>query len=163
MEDEKDQDQLINRPESESTQGDIHQVEACEELETVIQDLPEGKRDQIKRSVSIIVRQASTFQGPIPRPEHFARYDEVLPGAAERILVMAEKEQAHRHMHDDTSDRLQVLGLWLGTGLVILLVLLAAFALYRGSSGPAIAIVVAMSTLATIYVLRQRPHHEKKE
>ena len=31
--------------------------------------------------------------------DQFQQYDEVLPGAAERILVMAEKEQAIRHVN----------------------------------------------------------------
>ena len=35
--------------------------------------------------------------GPLPQPEDFDRYNVVLPGAAERLLTMAEKEQAHRH------------------------------------------------------------------
>ena len=161
--DKSDKGVSLDRPEVESFQEDIRQEEACDELEMIIRDLPEGKQDQIKRSVSIIARQASMFQGPIPPPEYFAQYDKVLPGTAERIVVMAEKEQAHRHERDDILDYLQVRGLWLGTFIIILLVGLAAFALYYGFSGPAITIVLAMSALATIYVLRQRPHHEKKE
>jgi uncharacterized membrane protein len=37
------------------------------------------------------------YSGPLPAPELFRQYDEVLPGAAERILKMAEREAAHRH------------------------------------------------------------------
>ena len=32
----------------------------------------------------------------MPRPEDFERYNRVLPGAADRILRMAEKQAAHR-------------------------------------------------------------------
>ncbi len=39
---------------------------------------------------------AVLHQGPLPHPEEFRRYDEALPGAADRILVMAEREQASR-------------------------------------------------------------------
>ena len=35
--------------------------------------------------------------GPLPTPEDFARYNEVVPDAAERILRQAEKEQDFRH------------------------------------------------------------------
>ena len=35
--------------------------------------------------------------GPLPIPEEFAHYDRVVPGAAERILRMAESELQHRH------------------------------------------------------------------
>jgi len=39
---------------------------------------------------------AVAFSGPLPPPEVLARYNEVLPGAAERIIVMAENQSAHR-------------------------------------------------------------------
>lgn len=45
------------------------------------------------------------FSGPLPRPQDLAKYNETLPGAAERILVMAEKEQAHRHEMDKEEAR----------------------------------------------------------
>ena len=34
--------------------------------------------------------------GPIPSPDAFQQYDEILPGAADRILEMAEKQSDHR-------------------------------------------------------------------
>lgn len=41
--------------------------------------------------------QGTVFQGPLPPPEILAGYDKVLPGAANRIISMAEKNQSHRH------------------------------------------------------------------
>ena len=35
-------------------------------------------------------------KGPIPSPEDFAGYEATLPGSAHRILLMAEKQSAHR-------------------------------------------------------------------
>src|SRR5437899_3174380 len=40
--------------------------------------------------------QGAVFQGPLPPPEILAKYNEALPGAAERIIAMAEKNQDHR-------------------------------------------------------------------
>lgn len=34
--------------------------------------------------------------GPLPPPDDLHRYDQLLPGAAQRIIVMAETEQRHR-------------------------------------------------------------------
>jgi len=43
------------------------------------------------------VRHEQTlFQGPLPPPEAFAAYNNVLPGAADRILRMAETQATHR-------------------------------------------------------------------
>jgi uncharacterized membrane protein len=39
----------------------------------------------------------SSYRGPLPPPEHLEGYEKILPGAADRILSMAEKEQSHRH------------------------------------------------------------------
>lgn len=38
--------------------------------------------------------------GPLPSPTLLAQYDQVMPGLAERIVSMAEREQAHRHAID---------------------------------------------------------------
>ena len=43
-----------------------------------------------------MVQQTQIHQGPIPRPEDFAAYERVLPGAADRILKMAETQATHR-------------------------------------------------------------------
>ncbi len=36
------------------------------------------------------------FTGPVPHPDIFAAYEQVLTGAAERILIMAEEDAAHQ-------------------------------------------------------------------
>ena len=40
--------------------------------------------------------QQTIYQGPLPSPEDFAAYERVLPGAADRILKMAETQATHR-------------------------------------------------------------------
>lgn len=47
-------------------------------------------REIIARSVSL------SHTGPLPHPDILRGYEDVLSGAAERILKMAEKEQEHR-------------------------------------------------------------------
>ncbi|MEW5775103.1 MAG: DUF2335 domain-containing protein [Thermodesulfobacteriota bacterium] len=58
------------------------------------------------------------FIGPLPPPEVFAGYDNVLPGAAERILKMAEDEANHRRAQEGrivaSSCQDGRLGLWMG-------------------------------------------------
>lgn len=50
------------------------------------QKLPKVQLQRVERS----------FSGPLPPPEALAQYNDVIPGAAERILAMAEKQQLHR-------------------------------------------------------------------
>jgi len=42
------------------------------------------------------VVQAVEYSGPLPPPAVLQRYDQVVPGAAERILRMAEDQSRHR-------------------------------------------------------------------
>ncbi len=39
---------------------------------------------------------AAAFSGPLPHPEILAGYDQVVPGAAKRIIAMAEVQSRHR-------------------------------------------------------------------
>ena len=41
--------------------------------------------------------EASIFAGPLPAPADLERYEQAVPGIAERILLMAEREQQERH------------------------------------------------------------------
>jgi uncharacterized membrane protein len=43
-----------------------------------------------------IIQQLRHFSGPLPSPENLLNYDKVTPGAANRIIEMAEKNQEHR-------------------------------------------------------------------
>ena len=48
--------------------------------------------------------QAARFEflrGPLPPPDIRAGYEDVVPGAGERILQMAEQEAAHPHSQDN--------------------------------------------------------------
>ena len=44
-------------------------------------------------------------QGPIPSSEELFRYNQVLPGAADRILSMAERNQQRRHDSEAVADK----------------------------------------------------------
>ncbi len=56
---------------------------------------PEPMREMVQRELRITMTR---FQGPIPPPEALAAYNALLPGAADRLLAMAEQEQQHRFM-----------------------------------------------------------------
>lgn len=69
---------------------------------TGIQPSPENRpTPQQADIVSPDHRQAhittQSWRGPLPTPDDFRGYDEILPGAAERILALAERQAAHRH------------------------------------------------------------------
>jgi uncharacterized membrane protein len=55
--------------------------------------LPPAEAPQAQIVQMLIAAQSS---GPLPPPDMLARYEEILPGAAERIISLAEQELMHR-------------------------------------------------------------------
>lgn len=49
--------------------------------------------DQDEKHDVTLSREVRRYSGPIPPAEEIARYEEVLPGSADRLLSMAEREQ----------------------------------------------------------------------
>lgn len=61
---------------------------------------PESSSEELEQETTIrkVVAQVieSEFSGPIPPPNIMRGYEEILPGAADRILSMAERQSQHR-------------------------------------------------------------------
>ena len=55
--------------------------------------MPEDQDKAHEVTLSREVREVRRYSGPIPPAEEFAHYEEVLPGSADRLLSMAEREQ----------------------------------------------------------------------
>ena len=66
-------------------------------------------------ALTLIGAKTQTHIGPLPSAEQFAKYEEAVPGVGNRIVQMAEIEQAHRQRQDILTTRadigLQYLGL----------------------------------------------------
>lgn len=117
---------------SDKSTGTIDRIEDAIEraLEGKVQkrDLPEVAR----RITQIVVSEQ--FSGPMPHPKHLREYESVLPGSAERILSMAERNLDSNVaiqtavVKAEISDR--KLGMWLGATLFALLIIGAFSALF---------------------------------
>lgn len=101
------------------------------DIETAVERILEGKvarRDlpEVARQITQLIVNEQ-FSGPLPHPKHLRDYDAALPGAAERILAMAELNlastlQLNAAIHaSETQDRKR--GMYLGAGLFALLFL----------------------------------------
>jgi uncharacterized membrane protein len=61
------------------------------------------KREQVK---TLCFEYRKFFSGPLPAPECLAEYNNILPGLADRIVVMAETQSSHRiKMEEKVVDR----------------------------------------------------------
>ena len=100
------------------------------EIDKQIGDLvPQKARDEVVRRVSTTLR-AEFFTGPIAHPRHLREYEDICPGAADRIISMAEKQTDHVIKMDqtiiaaETGD--QKLGMWFGMIAFLIVLFIAA-------------------------------------
>jgi uncharacterized membrane protein len=74
------------------------------------------------------------YRGPLPQAAELERYEQVLPGAAERIIKMAENQQVHRHQLENK--RIEAINFSFKMGSITTLVVslaiisVAAFSIY---------------------------------
>jgi uncharacterized membrane protein len=101
-----------------------------------------GQRNQvIAQMVSLVTEER--FSGPIAHPKHLREYDEICPGAADRIISMAERNMAHHHsvqtmaVSSDISDARA--GLWFGFAALVALIAGAAFSVWMNNTALALA------------------------
>lgn len=110
-----------------------------------------------QRSVKSSVQLSETYSGPLPPPEALAKYDQIVPGAAERILQMAEKEMQHRHKNEThlskSVTRTAIISIVFAFLSVIILSSLVFYALYKSFDTVAASIAVgSIAAIAGIFI-----------
>lgn len=58
--------------------------------------IPQGDRAEVARRLSVTLQHSEAFSGPIAHPRHLEEYERICPGAADRIIAMAERNAEHR-------------------------------------------------------------------
>ena len=153
-ESKRSEDVLMNSNESDT--------EVPMELEEVLDTLPEDKRHRV---VCAMMKQTS-YRGPLPHPEILKEYEKILPGAAERILVMAESQQKHRMSMEETIIKSQTGQSkngqkWGGCLTIFFGVLSLGFALLDFPTLAGVILTTTIIALSVIFVLNKRPNSEK--
>ncbi len=114
----------------------------------------------------LIHHQSVSYSAPIPPASEFAKYEAACPGAADRILAMAEREAIHRHMNDDklVDASIRLAGNGQKSALTIAIGSLAAIVISLFVNQPFAAIVpgiVALTSLAATFLGRRgKDSHE---
>ena len=68
---------------------------------------PTTPEDEHAEVQMVTAASAASFSGPLPPPSYIREYEEVLPGSADRILQMAERESVHRQSLERQSLEIQ--------------------------------------------------------
>ena len=135
------------------------------DLYEVLQSVEPEKRDIIMRAFWTM-EEHKAYSGPLPAPEDFGAYKDVLPDAPERILAMAEKQIQHRISMEEkiVSSGLSESKKGQNLGAIIVLVCIAS-SVYLGMNGHdilAAALVAITATVGTIFVLKKTPRNDGK-
>ena len=114
-------------------------------LERIEELLPDEKRGELLQVIT-------SHHGWLPPPQQLADYENILPGLAERIVRMPEREQEHRHRFlDEEGQRQFVLKRWGQHYALLGMLLLLAFSVFLALIGePGLAGTVAVSTIAAV-------------
>ena len=111
-----------------------------------------------------VIHQQEVYSGPIPQPDTLQQYDTIIPGAAERILCMAEENARHRREMESAALTAQVeadkrkhrevtRGQLFGITSVLTAFGLAGLALFLGQATVAGTICgVVVVALATVFI-----------
>ena len=130
---------------------------------------PEEKNERRKVFLSEFYRktiEVEATSGPIPPPGMLARYEEVLPGSADRILTMAERQQAHRFQLEDEALSANISSERRGTHfagvIAIMVVLCATYLIANGKSAEGLSIILP-SLAAIVGLFLHEQASAKKE
>jgi uncharacterized membrane protein len=97
------------------------------------------------------------YSGPLPTSGEFQGYNQVLPGAADRILTIAEKESEHRHALE--KDELKIKGRGQIFALIIAILAIIGVGLSIYFSAPIASIaptIIAITGLSSIFTNKNR-------
>jgi uncharacterized membrane protein len=110
--------------------------------------------------------QIAIHQGPLPPPEHFRQYNDICPGAAERILAMAENEMTERHNREriETTARVSQAsrGQWFAfiIGMAVIAGGILSISNDKPLSGLA-AVLGVLVTLTTVFLTASRARNNQ--
>jgi len=135
-------------------------------------DQSEASRSEITKITAEVTRQVITrvsrfFSGPLPPPEVLTSYNDAFPGAAERIMTMAESQLRHRQAMEsrvvESNCRNELVGQIIGavlSGIAILGgIYLAAHDKPVSGFG---VILVDLATLAGIFVYSRQAQTKER-
>jgi uncharacterized membrane protein len=93
------------------------------------------------------------YSGPLPTSGEFQGYEQALPGTANRILVIAEKESEHRHNIEKGELKIKGRGQIFALAISVLSLIAVGLSIYFSQPIASIApTIIAITGLASIFI-----------
>ena len=104
------------------------------------------------------MQQTTAFSGPLPPPEILARYNEIVPDGAERIIRVAEKQADHRMALETKALNWDIIrsnwGLRIGGLICLAFLAVSGFVIYEGHDWAGATLGgVDLASIAGIFVI----------
>jgi uncharacterized membrane protein len=111
--------------------------------------------------------QVASFSGPLPHPSLLARYNDVIPGGADRIMAMAERQSAHREKLEAevvlANPANQARGSVFAFIICLVTILGGMFLIYGGRDAVGLAAVIAsLAGLASVFFVSRREQRRER-
>jgi len=128
--------------------------------------VPSGNQSPASQAQITTAYQREYFSGPVPPPSLLARYNDVVPNGAERILGMAERQSKHRELLEAQVVAANIQGQSRGSlyAFIIALVTILGgmFLIYTGKNASGLtAIIASLVGLTSIFAYSK--HQQGKE
>lgn len=124
------------------------------------QQLPPAQAPSPPGQSEILAQFAITahhFSGPLPPPEILRKYEDLLPGSAERIIAMVERQGAHRQDLEaevvKSNCKNERLGMIFGLIICVMAIAAGIYAVKMGKEGFGIAAIIsALAAPMTVFI-----------
>ena len=121
-------------------------------------------------STMVMASAEVEFSGPLPPPAVLQGYEDIVPGAANRILEMAERQSEHRQQLEKTvvngESRMSILGLVAGFVLSTMVIGGGIYLIASGHDFAGAALIgINLVGLATVFVYgsSKRRHEQQSD
>jgi uncharacterized membrane protein len=133
---------------------DVAIVADSEEMAGSLSD-PAILRQRRAFPAALAVTTATAFSGPIPPPQLLSEYEQTLPGLADRLVAIAERESDHRRALQRRAIRLSELGLAAGFAIAMTALAGGIFLVHEGSQVEGMSsIILAIASLVLVFLTR---------
>lgn len=125
-------------------------------------DMQPGNKMQVSRS------QFSYNKGPLPLASELVKYNEACPGAADRIIAMAERQSEHRQVLEKTvvksQTRNSLFGVIFAFIICVVTVIAGAYCVYNGSGWPGAALGLGgLASICGVFIYGTNNAKPKKD
>lgn len=133
-----------------------------EQIVEQVERLPE-------REQQVVLQQLEIYRGDLPHPDILRGYNELYPGAAQRIIENGIKESEHRRKMEETylvnNIEAHRLGQYLGFAVAMSIILAGVFLIFTGHSvtGSIMTGISAIGVVSLFTGKEQKVNSEKED